>query len=117
MRQYQVIGFGDILRHNKRGSEYRVVGFAHAWGEISDQQQTVLSCDPGYEFWIRAHKPTFGVLIARPVFQISTLVRSRTGMICVLYAPQYDQKNPVIYARPRVEFTTDRFTIVKGLAQ
>ena len=103
---------GDIIRHNKRGSEYEVVGKIHELVlNLVDGQELLLSTTDGGDWSLRERNYPYEIRL--PVRYQTSLPRESAWVDVVLYRALVSKKGePWLFARPLSEFTEDRFTKV-----
>lgn len=100
-----MIKVGTTLRHIKRGSHYLVVASAHTVGEFGDQDNAYLQLD-GWKGLVITKKPLSEYTsLALPVaVQVSLEFAAPDATPMWVYRGEHG-----MYARPKDEFTPDRF--------
>ena len=106
------LNIGDIIRHNKRGSEYEVIGEIHELVlELSDGQELFLSATDVGGWGLMERNYSYEVRL--PIIYQTSLPRESSWADIVIYRALEPKKGePWLFARPLHEFTEDRFTKV-----
>ena len=110
-----LLNIGDVIRHNKRGSEYEVMGIWEdtPWDWNDGQDYYLSGWDVGETFWHLCSEQRGDEAFSLKVrLQISTPSVQPFVKVIIYRALEPKRGEPWLFARPLHEFTEDRFTKV-----